>query len=149
MTIEMEQMKEMLSAVEARLDAIGQEIEALRGLPCQRCSRKDGDKIIGPLGDVTQLVGGYEAILCRACRNAWTVAVDESGLWLASCQAEARLDLAERSQSNRHDLQSIVELDFKRMDDLVAAAYAAERKLFQFAVKWVAGGTPAPTEITP
>lgn len=140
-----DEVKASLRSVEERLETMAHELADLRGAPCQKCSRRDGDTIVGRPGDLVVLVGGYEAILCRACRNAWAVAADESGHWLdyrkGVATAKAARDMvkagAKAGQWTRmpEALESAVNVS-------VESLVAVERKLFQLAMKWIAEGTP-------
>lgn len=128
-----------LQHVEDRLVEMNRELADLRGEPCEKCCKHEGDKIIGRPGETTVLVGGYEAILCRACRNAWTVAVDESGLLLEYRKAVATEKATRDVQKGRGLSADQVKL---AVDVSIESLVAAERKIFQFAAKWLAGATP-------
>lgn len=128
-----------LANVEARLAEMEQELADLRGHPCEKCSKRDGDAIIGRPGEEVRLIGGYEAILCRACRNAWAVVADESGHWLEYHKAVAREKIARASVKialKRGATATGEDAVVDRVEDVIAI----ERKLFQLAVKWLARG---------
>jgi hypothetical protein len=134
---EMRSSLEQLRRVDDRLAEMEQDLDALRGRPCEKCSRREGDAIIGRRGDPVRLVGGYEATLCRACQNAWTIAADESGHWLEYRKATEHLRIA-RTHCETSRGGGVMH----SIDGPVEALVAAERKLFHLAMKWLAGGTP-------
>jgi hypothetical protein len=133
----------LLARIEERLVEMEHEIADLRGGHlCEKCSKRDGDAIVGRPGEEVRLVGGYEAILCRECRNAWTVMADESGHWLEYQKAVAREKLVRVSVkiALKRGATSVAENESAAAVARVEDVIAIERKLFQLAAKWLGPG---------
>lgn len=134
-----------LERVEGRLAEMERELAGLRGQPCDKCSKRDGDVIVGRPGELVRLAGGYEAVLCRPCRNAWSVAADESGHWLdyrkAVATAKTMRDIVKIGVKAGRESASADALE-GAVNASIESLVAAERNLFQLAMKWIAGGTP-------
>lgn len=130
-----------LEKIEARLVQMEQELAELRGgTPCEKCSKRDGDVIVGRPGEETRLVGGYETVLCRACRNAWAIVANESGHWLEYQKAHAQEKIARDSVkiALKRGTTSVSEAETARVNARIEDVLTIERKLFQLAMKWLA-----------
>ncbi len=142
---DLDKIQVALKHVEKRLEGLSRSLDPLDGRPCQKCCTRDGDKIVGRPGEPVRLVGGYETILCTSCKNAWAVAIDEVGHWLEYRTAVTRVKVARDCvkagiRSGHQPVSENALLD--AVTDHVEALVATERKMFQFAMKWMAGGTP-------
>lgn len=131
-----QKIEHTLAGIDARLGEIG--VMHV----CTRCSRREGNDLVGPLGEDCRLAGGYETVLCRRCKNAWTTALDESGHWqeyrlATECLALAKSSITAMMQSGQARPTSEADL-MEGVSRYVERQLAAERKMFQLAMKWIA-----------
>lgn len=127
---------ELLKSVQSRLDVIEGRVADLKDPDCQKCGRSSANPV--------QLVGGYEAVLCRACRNAWQAAVLASDHWInyrKACVTSKAVVAALKA-----GIRAGRPLSPQEAGDSVSLSVgeqvAAERMLFRFAMQWIAGGSP-------